>query len=395
MAGWLKKKRMGGNVQKLWEDKDAYGSGFHGKLFNEEVEEKEKKDDEMEECGPVELDRIAQLTAPEAGGDMGGEEEEDEDETEVTIKIEKEERGESDDESEDEGGDEEEEVLRDKEEEEPEEGEEELDEGLIGDLLGILGVGADELNVDLKDPKVKKELQDFLAKASASRLKKAASELEGEDGPHGSMATGSKSVQLSGDEEEKEDDDEEMEEGCKKDMKEEGEEEELEEGVDDVLKKLGTDVFAEPEAAVELVAAGLSALVEGGKIAAEGAHDLLTKLLQVAGGESENVRKAREGQEARKAAMAAQKAKIQGEEKEEEEGEEEMDEAGLTGSLSRSNKEGANAAKQAKDLIRRFSSVVRPAVLRTGMGTPAAKRLQKAGDDEEAMADEAEEKKKE
>jgi len=58
MAGWLKKKRMGGKVSSIWEDKEAYGKGMHDKLFNEGVEEKE---DELEECGEGEEEDIEKL----------------------------------------------------------------------------------------------------------------------------------------------------------------------------------------------------------------------------------------------------------------------------------------------------------------------------------------------
>ena len=83
MAGWLKKKRMGGNVQKLWEDKDAYGKGLHDKLFNEEVEDDE---DEVEEG--CEINRIAELMSPDGGGSLDDEDDYEDDEKSVTIKIE-------------------------------------------------------------------------------------------------------------------------------------------------------------------------------------------------------------------------------------------------------------------------------------------------------------------
>ena len=67
MAGLTKKKRTGGNVQKLWEGKEAYGTGFHNKLFSEEAGDVDLDKKDLEECGE-DVNRISQLLDPEAGG---------------------------------------------------------------------------------------------------------------------------------------------------------------------------------------------------------------------------------------------------------------------------------------------------------------------------------------
>jgi len=170
MAGWTKKKRMGCNVSKLFEDKEAYGKGLHDKLFNEACEDvKKKDDDEIEECGDV--DRISQLLNPDAGGDMDdyegpeGEEEGGEEEDEITIKIEKEE-----DEAEDEVED-----------------EEELEEGAADLIKKVATVLQDLFQTDeakalaLAKMMDQKAAADFVAKFSGSPVK-------GSGGPFGSMS---------------------------------------------------------------------------------------------------------------------------------------------------------------------------------------------------------------
>ncbi len=143
MAGWIKKKRLGGNVQKLWEDKKAYGTGFHEKLFNEgieDMEEKKKKDKDLKECGDVSgLDRIAQLTSPDSGGDI--DDEYDDEEDEVTIKI-----------------------ATENDKEDEDEDTEELEEGVITDLLSVLGIKIDNnMQRKLRDKDAQEAIQRILA----------------------------------------------------------------------------------------------------------------------------------------------------------------------------------------------------------------------------------------
>lgn len=351
MAGWLKKKRLGSDVSKLFEDAKPYGKAFHDRLFLEEMEDEKKKDKDMEECG--DLDRIAQLTAPESGGSLdddeyeGDDEEDGEDETEITVKIEKE------------------------EDEEAEADEENLEEGFIGDLLGILGVSPDELNVDLTDPRVKKELQDFLAKGSMGRIK-SGNKPKGSGGPYGS-STMSKSVNLAaGDDAEVEDDEEEMEEAV--------------DGEGKLNQILRSDVF-------EMIYDGLGSLVNSGTMKTDEAQGLLAGLVEAVrtglGGESKELKKLRTSAKKRGNPLADE---TQDEmfKKEEKEDPEEMEEA-----FTLFKGVSDQSQQVAKDLMRRFvsqSGVGRKVSGgKTGIGRTAGKAKRRA---EQSLAMGEEEKPK-
>jgi len=383
MAGWMKKKRMGGNVQKLWEDNQAYGKGFHDKLFNEEVEEKEKDEkEEVQECG--EVDRIAQLVSPDVGGSMSDDDEDEEGETEVTIKVEKEEGEEED--------------------------EEELDEGFVGDLLGILGVGPDEITVDLKDPKVKKELKDFLAKASASRVKDAAKELNGEGGPFGSMSK---------QEETDAEDDEELDEGVKDIAKETLNKIPAMAGLENLESKNATlfnkmvalmttvteenedgEEMEEATADLPLIDKVLSAL---GETPIQGLVDLLTiaGTVMKGGDEKNQVKTLLDKLKAEAQARGNPLAKEEKEEdleegcdkkeieEEDDEEDEEMDEAMgtvLGGAMARIR--NALAATSSPVAKKKVKGEYRKAVGKTGIGSPATKKLSLAGEEDEAETQE-------
>jgi len=337
MAGWMKKKRQGGNVQRLWEDKKPYGKGFHDKLFNEGVEEKEK---DLEECGEVEdVDRIAQLVSPDAGGAIGDYEgEDDEDgETEITVKVEKE----------DCGG------------EKSDEDEDEMEEGAVGDVLQsvvelIQGLGAKS------DPKGDDRAKELLAKL----IQQAGGD---PDKIKPDRVGGIKNLSMGEGVDEKDD--------------EETDGEEMDE--------------AKALADLPIIDKVLSAL---GETPVQGLMDLLMVAGSVMKGGAEK-QKVKTLLEKLKAEAEARGNPLASEEKEEDEvvneeeeseDEEDMDEAvgsALGGALQRirdslSAPASAAGKKKAKG---EFKKVVG----KTGIGTPAADKLALAGDEDEDEMEEA------
>lgn len=330
---------------------------------------------------------------------------------------------------------------------------EELEEGVLSDILSIFGVKPEDAKKVLRDKDAADAIKSLLAKTQGGKLRGT-----GTPPPDRQVASADKLAQaLSMGEEDGEELDEgalqrsraggalvnvkalekidalrsEVEGGFGSELKikdiiqslqndlklkdirlkedSDSDEEELDEAVageNKINQLLRTDVLEDPMAAMQLVAAGFAAMVEGGKISMSAASKLLKKLSDATSGESEQLKNLRQDAKERGNPLADEteedklteddepkedkepKEPKEDEEPKEPEEDEELEEAGGDAGIQRTFQ---SLLKNAGLSMRRSKAKGGPAAKgKQGIGTPAADRLALAGDDEDDELEEAE-----